>query len=453
MKKNKLSLLINSLKKFFDDGIWHVNENNLNRPNRFFLKQLKTILIALKGFNEDKCIIRASALTYFTLLSIVPVAALIFGIAKGFGIQQKIEEILMEKFASHQEVLDYVLQFANKMLDNTQGGLVAGIGIVMLLWSVMKLLNNVEASFNDIWEIKAARSFVRKFSDYFSLMFFAPILMILSSSMTVFITTQIANLIETFSTLGFLSPVIFFFFKMIPYVVIWLVLTLVYMVMPNTKVNFKSALVAGIIAGTLFQFTQWGYIKFQIGVSSYNGVYGSFAALPLFLIWIQLSWLIVLFGAEISFANQNVHKYEYEAEILQISNNFRRKISILISHFVISNFAKGNKAYTADEISKILSIPIRVVRQIIFDLVESGIFSEVRTSDEKVFAYQPALDINLVTINKVIELTDNKGKEDFQLPENVDFKKIELVLSQFNNLLEKSAQNILVKDLNINNIN
>lgn len=447
MKKNKLGSILNSLKQFFDDGIWHVNEKNLNRTSRFFLKQLKSILIAVKGFNEDKCVVRASALTYFSLLSIVPVFALIFGIAKGFGIQHKIETILKARFEGHQEVLEYVLKFSSSMLDNTKGGLVAGIGIVMLLWSVMKLLNNIEQSFNDIWEIKVSRSFARKFTDYFSLLFFAPILMLLASSFTVYITTQIAHIIQNISAIGFLSPVIFFLFKSIPYVVMWLALTLVYMIMPNTKVNFKSALIAGIIAGTLFQFAQWGYIKFQIGMSNYNTIYGSFAALPLFLIWIQLSWLIVLFGAEISFANQNVHKYEFESEVLKISNGFRKKLSLLITHTVISNFASGKSALIADEISLKLSIPIRVVRQIIFELVESGIFSEVRTSDEKVFAYQPAMDINMLTVNKLLELTDVRGKEDFQLPENDDFNRIELILSKFNNLLEKSQENILIKDL------
>lgn len=447
MRKSKLGNIIQSLKKFFNYGIWHVNEKNLNRISRFFLKQLKTILIAIKGFVEDKCVVRASALTYFSLLSIVPVFALIFGIAKGFGIQHKIEEILKARFEGHQEVLEYVLKFSSTMLDNTKGGLVAGIGIVMLLWSVMKLLNNIERSFNDIWKIKVARSFARKFTDYFSLLFFAPILMLLASSFTVYITTQIANIVQSMSAVGFLSPVIFFLFKSIPYVVMWLALTLVYIIMPNTKVNFKSALIAGIIAGTLFQFAQWGYVKFQIGMSSYNAVYGSFAALPLFLIWIQLSWLIVLFGAELSFANQNVHKYEYESETYNISDGFRKKLSLLIAHAVISNFANGKTALIADEISLKLSIPIRVVRQIVFELVESGIFVEIRTADEKVFAYQPALDINLLTVQKVLELSENRGKEDFQLPENKDYKSIELTLNKFNDLLEKSKENVLVKDI------
>lgn len=447
MKKNKLGFSVKSVRKFFNDGIWQINQNKLNRSTRFFLKQLKTIIIALKGFAEDNCVVRASALTYFTLLSIVPVFALIFGIAKGFGIQHKIEEILQSRFEGHQEVLDYVLKFSNTMLDNTKGGLVAGIGIAMLLWSVMKLLNNIEKSFNDIWHIKISRSITRKFTDYFSLMFFAPVLMLLASSFTVYITTQIVNIIQSMSTLGFLSPVIFFLFKSIPYVVMWLALTIVYIIMPNTKVNFKSALIAGIVAGTLFQLAQWGYIKFQIGMSSYNAVYGSFAALPLFLIWIQLSWLIVLFGAEVSFANQNVHNYEFESELFKISDSNRKKISLLIAHSVISNFANAKSAFTAEEISLKLSIPLKLVKQIIGKLVLSGLFSEIKTSEEKIFAYQPAIDINLLTINRVIEIIDNSGNDDFNLPENDELNKIEIALQSFNVLLDKSTENILLKDL------
>lgn len=432
---------------FLNHDIWLIQEQKMGFWKRFLIKQLKIMLIAYRGFVKDRCIIRASALTYFTLLSIVPVAALFFGIAKGFGIQQKIESILTEKFANHKEILDYVLEFSNKLLDSTKGGLVAGVGIVILLWSVMKLLNSVEKSFNDIWKIKTSRSFIRKFSDYFSLLFIAPILILLSSSLTVYITTQLTTIIQNIEYLGFLSPVIFFLLKLTPYIVIWLVLTLVYMIMPNTSVNLKSAIIAGIIAGTIFQLTQWGYFKFQIGMANYNAIYGSFAALPLFLIWIQLSWLIVLFGAEISFANQNVYKYEFETEAFNISDNFKKKITILIMYKIIERFKNNEKPLTSPEISSNLEIPVRIVRQIIFELVSSNILSEVKTEEEKVSTYQPAVDINILTIGYMVDSLNSSGNDNINMSKNVNFKKIEELFSNFNQKLKNSEENILIKDI------
>ena len=293
---------------FIKTDIWRIRVRNLPRRKSFFIKQLRILLLAIRGFHGDKCPLQASALTFYSILSVVPVVAMAFGVAKGFGFQKLLEKQLLEKFPGQEEVMMQVVNFALSLLENTKGGMIAGIGVAVLLWTVIKVLSNIERSFNTIWEIKKSRTFGRKFSDYLSIMLISPILVIMSSSVTVFITTQVTLITEKIALLGIFSSLIFFILKLLPYCLVWILFTFIYILMPNTKVNFSSGFIAGVFAGTIFQLAQWAYIYFQVGVAKYNAIYGSFAALPLFLVWLQLSWLIVLLGAEISFLiNMSIH--------------------------------------------------------------------------------------------------------------------------------------------------
>ncbi len=439
--------MISKTVNFLKTDIWRIRLKNLPFAKSFLIKQLRIILVALRGFDEDKCQLRASALTFYSLLSIVPVVAMAFGIAKGFGFEKLLEKQILNKMPGQEAVLMQIVDFANKLLENTKGGMVAGIGVAILFWTVIKVLGNIEKSFNDIWGIREQRNMGRKFSDYLSIMLLCPILVIMSSSATVFITTQIALITEKVALLGFFSPVIFFMLKLLPYCVIWVLFTFIYLFMPNTKINFKSGMLAGIAAGTIYQLAQWGYINFQVGVAKYNAIYGSFAALPLFLVWLQLSWLIVFFGAEISFAHQNVDTYEFEPDCLRVSYSFKKLISLRIMHLLTKNFSKCQKPYTATEISHILEIPIRLVRQILFELVESGIASEIHTDKYKVVAFQPACDTSSLTIKRVINAMEERGTNSVPIGDSQELKRLSESLGIFNSAIEKSPANILLKDL------
>jgi len=275
----------------------------------------------------------------------------------------------------------------------------------------------------------------------------APILLVASSSATVFISTYLEQLANDISIVGMISPILFFFIKLIPYVLIWLLLTMIFMVMPNTKVDFKSAFVAGIISGTAFVFIQWVYIHFQVGVSNYNAIYGSFAALPLFLVWLQTSWLIVLFGAEMSFAVQNVEKYEFEPDTHNISPFSWRVLVLMVSHLLIKNFSKGEKAMTAEAISKQLEIPIRLVRDIIYALVDCEILSEINTQFEKEKAYQPAKDSNLLTISYVLNALDQRGNNKILAVASSEKNHIIKILNDFDVAIQNAKGTMLLKDI------
>jgi len=432
---------------FIKTDIWRISLKDLSRMKSFFIKQLRTVLVAIRGFDEDKCLLRASSLTFYSLLSIVPVVAMAFGIAKGFGFESLLEKQLFEKLPGQKEVLVQVVDFARALLENTKGGMIAGIGIIVLLWSVIKLLGHIESSFNEIWGIKKSRTAARKFSDYLSIMLISPIFVVVSGSVTIFITTQITHITETVSLLWVFSPFIIWILKLLPYFLIGALFTIIYLLMPNTKVNFKPGVIAGMIAGASYVVLQWGYINFQVGIAKYNAIYGSFAALPLFLIWLQLSWLIVLFGAEISFAIQNVDTYEFEHDCQGISPALKKLLSLQIVHSMVKAFSNGEMPLTASRISSVHEIPIRLVRRILYELADSRIISVTHIGESMEPAYQPARDTNLLTINYIIEALEQRGDDNIPFAQSRELRALSDALEEFRNTIEKSPTNRLLKDI------
>ena len=432
---------------FIRIDIWRIRLADLPFGKSFLIRQLRTIILAISGYDKDRCVLRASSLTFFTLLSIVPIAAVFFGIAKGFGFERRLQEELFERFPGQEEILGQVISFSNSLLERTQGELIAGVGLLVLFWSVLKVLGLIERAFNDIWEIKESRSLGRKFSDYLSIMLISPILVLISGSVTVFIKTQVTQITKRVAFLDIFYPLIYFLFESMPYVLIWILFTILYIVMPNTRVSLKAGFLGGVVAGTLYQIAQWAYISFQISTAKFNAIYGSFAALPLFLIWLQVSWWIVLFGAELSFANQNVDTYEFEPDSLQVSPGFKKLLTLQIAHLLTKRFENGDKPLTDSKISARLEMPIRLVHNILFDLVESGLVSETTTKNDKELAYQPACDINKLTIQYVLEALEQSGTDTLPVLKTESHAALSEALKNFGDAMESSPANKLLKDI------
>lgn len=443
-------MLMKPMKKliqFLTADIWRIRAGNLPKGKSFWINQLRIFLLALRGFRENYCQLRASALTFYSLLSIVPVVAMFFGIAKGFGFEKMLEKQLVEGMQGQEEVAVRIIGFAQTMLANTQGGIIAGIGVGFLFWTVIKVLGNIESSFNDIWGIKKPRALGRKFADYLSMMLICPILLIASSSVTVMITSQITLIVEKLEFLGPIGGLILFTLKVMPYVVMWVLFSFIYIFMPNTKVQMRSGIIGGIAGGTIYQLVQFTYITFQIGASQAGAIYGSFAALPLFLVWLQTSWLVVLFGAEISFAEQNVETYEYEPDSLKASPSFKQLAALGITQVCVKRFHLAEHPITAAEISHDLEMPIRLVQEVLFNLTEAGVLSEVRLIDGNQVAYQPARDIDKLTISCVLDLLNQSGVANIPFAETKEVKQIKTSLESILNLHKQSPDNLILKDI------
>ncbi len=439
--------IFNKILDFLTKDIWRISLSQYSTGKSFMIRQLRIIILAFHKFGKDKCQLRASSLTYYTLLAIVPVVALAFGVAKGFGLEKLLEKQLLERIPGNEEVLIQIITFAQQLLDTTKGGLIAGIGVVILFWSAIKVLNHIESSINDVWEIEKARPMGRKLSNYFAILFICPILIILSSSVTVFINTKITLITEQVAFLGFFSPMIFFMLKLLPYCLIWTLFTLIYILIPSTKVNISSGVISGIVAGTIYQGAYWAYIVFQVGVSRFNAIYGSLAAFPLFLVWLQLSWLILLLGAEYSFAQQNSEKSELGPDSLDISLHFKKILSLQVAYLVIKQFQKGEKPLTVKKITHLLKLPFHLAIQIMHELVQSEVISETVDHDNHVMAFQPAVDINMLTVKYIIDALELRGAHELPVTETAELKTISDTLQTFGDIIEKSSENKLLKDI------
>ena len=439
--------MIKRIKTFVQVDVWQTPLHDKSKRYSFLIRQIRIFIVAFKGFMDNRVNLRASALTFYTLLSMVPIVAMGFGVAAGFGFDRKLEEFIIANFKGQEEVMNWIINMSYDVLEGVEGGLLAGIGLIVLIWSVMQVLTNIENSFNAIWEVKKARSFVRKLSDYLAIMLIAPLLIIVSSSLSVYISTRLESVAQNVEVIQTVSPYLESAFRLLPYTLVWLLFTIIYMIMPNTKVNFKYALIAGIIAGTIFQVTQWAYIHFQIGVSTYSAFYGTFAALPLFLAWLQISWLIVLLGAEISFAYQNVKKYEFEAGSLNISNHDKRLVSLFLMRNIIKNFQEGNEPLTSTELSHELGMPMRLVRDMLFNLVKANVLNETITESPRENGYQPAIDVNIIDIKFVLDRLDAVGTDHLTVNESESWLRLANVHEELINSMKGSTSNVLLKDI------
>lgn len=430
--------------KFLTYDIWRITEDEVTRTKYSIYNIIKTLYLCINRFTKDRLANKASALTYSTLLAIVPILAVLFAIARGFGFSNLMEHQLRNGFGGNAETTETILSFVDSYLSQTKGGVFIGIGLVMLLWTVINLVDNIEVTFNRIWEVKKARSMYRKTTDYFSMFLLMPILIVVSGGLSIFMST----ILKQMEDYELLAPIFKFLVRLIPFVLTWFMFTGLYIFMPNTKVRFKNALISGILAGTAYQAFQFLYIGSQLWVSRYNAIYGSFAALPMFLLWLQISWTICLFGVQLTYAGQNIRNFSFDKDTQNISRRYRDFISILIMSLIAKRFANNKPPYTAAQISEENQIPIRLTNKILYQLQEIHLIHEV-TTDQKSedIGYQPSMDINRLNVAILLERLDTYGSENFKIDKDEEFNSEWKALTEFREEYYKKASEVLLKDL------
>ncbi len=429
---------------FIRHDIWRITGYELSRSRLLLYNIIKTLILAIRGFVSDNLNVRASALTYSILFAIVPIIALFISIAKGFGLEGMIEESLKDTYVDKMNMTPMIMNFVERYLETTHGGIFIGIGVVILLWSVVNFFMQVENAFNDVWQVKKSRSIIRQFTMYFSTILLIPILIGVSSGLSIYISSTLSS---TF-LYNIISPLVRVLVKLSPVFINWIVFVVMYMAIPNTRVKFVNALIAGVITGTAFQLFQMLYISGQINLSRYNAIYGGFAAIPLLLLWIRISCLIILFGAELSYASQNLHNFDYETDTKTISIRYRNFLLLFLSYVVVKQFEQDKPPLTSEEIAKRYNLPIRLVNQLLGRLVDSGVLIEVFNQANKSKSYQPALDINKLTVGILFDKVETHGSElflsnkDNPLMEAFWKKTLEL-----RSMSREETDKVLVKDI------
>jgi membrane protein len=442
--------MISQMVQFFNTGIWEIRLRDLHPVKAFGIKSLRVILLASRGFFRDHCQKTASVLTYYSLLNVVPVVAVAFAVAKGFGLEKLIEKQIHQMAAKanwQADITTQIISFSRKLLEQTKGGLIAGIGVILLFWTVISILGKIEESFNEIWEVNKSRTLIRKFSDYIALLALGPFLLIISSSATVLVTSQMKVIVTKIIFLGVFSKVIFLFLNLLPYMSIWILLMLLYLIMPNTRISLRSAILGGVVAGTIAQIVQWVYIKFQIGVASYGAIYGSFAALPLFLAWIQMSWMIVLFGAQIAYSSKHYETFGFHPDYARMSFYSKKVLMLRIFHLLTKKFSLGEKPLNISQIAHTLEIPVRLVRHLLLELSEVGLVVETAKGIKGEVAYQPGRTIENITVKFVLEEYEKYGITKIPDYQSDEAEKILKYLKDISETIEKSPANVRLKEI------
>ena len=435
---------IDRIVQFFSVDIWRITQGDVSPLKYLMVGITKKVMLAIRFFTAKRVMSKAAALTYSTLLAIVPILAVVFAIARGFGYSKYIEVWFRDALSSQPQVAEVIIGFVNSYLVHTKSGVFLGIGLLFMLYTVLMLVSNVEDAFNEIWQVKKPRSIFRTFTDYLAMFFMFPIIVVLTSGISIFMAT-VADSLPDFLLLG---PTIRFMIDLLPYVLMSSMFIGLYIFMPNTHVKPLSAVVPGILAGIAMQGLQIVYIHSQIFLSSYNAIYGSFAALPLFMLWMQISWTICLFGAELCYTNQNLAYYDYDAETGEISHRYKMLLAALMMSRICRRFAKGQKPYSALELREETTVPIRIVNDLLYELMQAGLIIEIN-NDEKgeTSHYMPAEDLKNMTVGTMVDRLESSGRW------KIDLDVSELFTEEWGKAIElrgrylRDARNIRLQDL------
>lgn len=392
------------------DGVWKDPRSSMK------VRIVKTLNLTLSAFFNSSLQIRSMALTYSTVLSVVPLLALLVAIGRGFGLQELIQTELYKLFPSQAQSIGTALQFVDSYLSTAAQGVFVGVGIVVLLWTVISLLSYIEDTFNNIWGVQAQRTMYQKLTDYIAICLIIPVLLICSSGISVFMS----SIIQDNFNVPILAPVFNWTLEIAaPLLLAWLAFTLSYYLIPNTKVEFKYAAISGALAAIAFQVLQMLFLNGQIYVSKYNAIYGSFAFLPLMLVWLQLSWLALLTGCMLAYSMQNVFTFNLMGEESKISTRGWHFVSLIIMAVASKRYSEHEKPYSEQELAVAYCLPIRIVGLIIKKLTEAGLIYHV-VIDESTKGIIPAIEPGELTVAKFLEKFDKQGVTDF-IP---DFKNI-----------------------------
>ncbi len=438
----KLAIWIRFAIKFIRYDIWRITGNELTKTRRLLLNVLKTIYLSIRGIKSNSLNIRSSALSFTITFALVPLVALIIAIARGFGIENIIENILMNTVVGQADLIPLIMNFVIHYLDTLGGGLFIGIGFGILVYSVYNLFAQIERALNSIWQVQKSRSILRQFTMYFSGLLIFPLLLAVSSGLSIYIN----NILKEAFLFQVFTPFVQFLLSLVPYLASMIVFTLIFLIIPNTKVRFVNALIAGVITGLFFQIFQGLYVSGQIHLTRYNAVYGGFAAIPLLLLWLKVSSLIFLIGAEISYVSQNLEHFDYHVDMESISPRYKKNLTLFITYIIIKRFEKGEKAYTTDEIVSKYKLPIRIVNQMLSELVTAKLI--VTSENEKgVESYLPAMSLELLTLEFIESKLETHGSQEFFRNKNIEmdyfWDKITTIQSE-SDLIKES---ILLKDL------
>lgn len=436
--------LRNKLSDFLVTGIWEANLSTLTGYRSFLIKSLRLFSVAIHEFTEGQLTLRAMSLVYSTLLSIVPILAISFSVLKAFGVHNEVLEPFMLNFLAPLgvkgiEITSTIIGF----VENMKVGVLGSLGLGMLFYTVISVIQKVEKAFNTVWRIKKARSLSRRFSDYISVIIIGPVLIFSAIGLTASLMSNTVMLriisIEPFGTL------FYFIMSKSPYIIVCAAFTFLYIFIPNTKVKFKSALVGGLLAGILWETAGWAFASFIVSSAKYAAIYSGFAILIMFMLWLYLSWLILLVGAQISFYHQYPHFLTANKDVFHLSNRLRERLTLMIMYFVGYNYFHNKDHWTLDGLVNRLELPVDTIHNILTLLEQNALILE--TADDPP-AYIPARSIETIKLNDLLNSIRIAKTETLSVEKRVpSVPEVDNIISTLDIAFDKTLGEKTLRDL------
>jgi len=433
--------LITKLYQFFTVDIWKLDFSKVSGLRAFLYQQILFVFSVAKAFVEDRLLVRASALVYATLLSVVPLLAILFSLLKAFGFHNKFKDSLYELLAPlGHESADMVIGTIFQFVENANVGALGGVGFLVLFMSVISIINNIERAFNDIWRVQRGRSLKRRFLDYTSVIILGPVLLFTVLGFTA--SMQSNSYVQMINNLPGVSMILT---KSAPLLASWLAFYFLILFVPNTKVRFGPAAIGAILGGTIWQFGNFFFANFI--VNSYQSgakaaLYAGFATLPLFLIWLFLSWAVVLLAAEIAYAQQNLTKITWEVRKTRYSFALKEELALKFIVFIGSKFHKGEKAPSGTDIADNFHIPERLANNILADLVDLGFLFRLESESEQ---FTLAKSPETVSISDIFIALKNQGVN--KLDQEHHPNNLGEILNSFNKNINETFGKTKLRDL------
>jgi membrane protein len=384
---------------------------------------LQMFYLAGRNSLTDRVPFQANALTFISLLALVPALAISFSVAKGLGFSRALRTFLIENefLRSQQEVLQQILEY----VQNTQVGTLGAVGVVFLVIALVLTISTMEETFNRIWNVPTQRSWLRKFTDYLSVLVICPLLILgatgawaaFSSNEVVRWLLDVTAAEQAAQWLPNLGPLL----------LITAAFIFVYLFLPNTKVPLSSAAVAGVTAALLWYLVQYIYIAFQVGVARYNAIYGGFASLPLFMIWLQVSWTVVLFGGQLSHAHHICTRGPLPRFLARpLTQSQRESLALAVMYRMAVRFRRGGRPYSQDELARELNAMQRELKVVLDELDEGGLLSESGVEG----LVQPARSLDAVSVADVVQAMRGGGPDHLPEPRDQGEEKLRRLLAR-----------------------
>ena len=401
---------LQQIREFIQYDLWRQSHMEIHAPKkRWLYRFLQTIILVARSFKDQVLVVRANSLSFALLFAFIPMMALIYAIARGFGFEEIVKSTISTSFLAEANVATVLLEWIERYLETARDGFFLGIGLIVLIWAVYAFFNMLENSFNSIWNVKQSRSFARRMTNYVMTLLLVPVLVVVTSGISIFLnSTEVLA-----SVLDGIVPIRKFMLRFLPFVATTGVFTWIFIAIPNTKVKFSSAIIPGILMGLLYQVVQALSMYLVVLFTRMSFVYGAFSAIPLVLIWLNVTCWLLLIGAELAFAIQNNDMFAYEKDLKAMSRRYKDYVMLYLLSVIIRRFEAGEAPQTAQDMAADNQLPIRLVQQLLSRLEETVIVRRVYIEDEEEHAFIPALDTKAITVEMVIGRISAQGTEEF----------------------------------------